>query len=90
MSDNKLDIAICRAAIAGHPYSDLQKKWFLQALDELKTTRAEAERAENLARYYHGKLSERDVRIAELKKEKLKAKDDGYEKGWNDAKRDQS
>ena len=60
---------------------------FKQALDELEISRQEAEHSEALARYYRYKIIQRDERIVALKKEILRAKDAGYEKGWDDAKR---
>lgn len=43
-----------------------------KALDELEVLRVEAKHSEDLARYYHNKLLQRDDRIAQLKKEKNK------------------
>ena len=36
MGANKLDIELCKSAIAGRSYGDCREKWFIQAIDELE------------------------------------------------------
>ena len=39
MGANKLDIELCKSAIAGRSYGDCREKWFIQAIEELELAR---------------------------------------------------
>ena len=63
---DKLDIAMCESAIAGHSYGDCRDRWFLQAIPELKAAREELEWWETVWIEYENMLEAKDARIAEL------------------------